>query len=195
MRLFIALDVDDAIRERITGFVQRIRRFAPEARWAQPESLHITLKFIGEQPDTSVETIQQALSRLEGGATEIHFRGFGFYPTVKSARVFWIGIVAGPPLAQLAAAIDDLMPGLGIPKEDRPFTPHLTLARRAGESGSPRRRSGERSNRAFQALEEHLSALPMPDFGSMIPREFFLYRSQLSPKGSQYTRLLGFRLQ
>jgi RNA 2',3'-cyclic 3'-phosphodiesterase len=195
MRLFIAIDIDQPIRERIAAFVEDLRPFAPEARWVKAESWHITLKFLGEQPDPSVETIQRALHRVEGRMTDIHFRGFGFYPTAKSRRVFWIGIEAGPALSGLAAAIDDLMPGLGIAKEDRAFTPHLTLARRAGGSGSPSWRSGDRPNRAFQALEQKLSSLPPPEFGSMPAREFFLYRSRLSPQGSQYTKLAGFRLQ
>jgi RNA 2',3'-cyclic 3'-phosphodiesterase len=153
------------------------------------------LKFIGEQPDASVEKIKQALSTVQAGTTEINFRGFGFFPTAKSARVFWIGIEAGPQLSALAKAIDEKMPTLGIAKEDRPFSPHLTLARAAGGSGSPRWRKGDGPNRAFLKLQEKLSALPTHEFGSMTPREFFLYQSQLSPKGSKYTKLAGFGLQ
>jgi RNA 2',3'-cyclic 3'-phosphodiesterase len=195
MRLFIALDIDEAIRERITRFVEGVRNFAPDARWVKPETLHITLKFIGEQPDTSLEKIKHALSTVQESATEINFRGFGFFPAVKSARVFWIGIDAGPQLSVLAAAIDEKMPALDIAKEERPFNPHLTLARGAGGSGSPRWRKGDGPNRMFQKLQEKLSALPMPEFGSMTPREFFLYQSHLSPKGSKYTKLAGFALQ
>jgi RNA 2',3'-cyclic 3'-phosphodiesterase len=194
MRLFVALNIDDAIRERITRFVDGVRNFAPDACWVKPETLHVTLKFIGEQPDESVEKIARALSTLQAEMTEINFRGFGFFPPAKSARVFWIGIEAGTPLATLAAAIDDKMPGLGIAKEDRAFSPHLTLARAAGGSGSPRWRKGDGPNRAFLKLQEKLS-LATPEFGSMTPREFFLYRSQVSPKGSKYTKLAGFALQ
>jgi RNA 2',3'-cyclic 3'-phosphodiesterase len=194
MRLFIALDVDDAISERITLFVNSVRDFAPAARWVKPEAWHITLKFLGERPDDSLATIKQALDRVRASTTEINFRGFGFYPNRTSARVFWIGIEAGPPLAALAAAIDRQMSALGIAEEERPFSPHLTLARRAGGSGSPRWRKGDAPNRAFQRLAEKLSKLNSA-FGSMMPREFFLYQSQLSPKGSKYTRLGSFRLQ
>jgi len=194
MRLFIALDIDDAIRERLSRFVEGVRNFAPDARWVKPESLHVTLKFIGEQPDAAVETIKQALTTITATTTEINFRGYGFFPTAKSARVFWIGMEAGSPLAALAAAIDDKMSTLGIPKEERAFSPHLTLARAAGGSGSPRRPRGDRSIHAFQHLQEKLSALPAPEFGTMTPREFFLYQSQLSPKGSKYTKLARFVL-
>jgi 2'-5' RNA ligase len=194
MRLFIALDFDDAIRERISRFVGGVRNFAPDARWLKGESLHVTLKFIGEQPDDKVEAIKQSLAEISAKTTEIYFRGYGFFPTAKSARVFWIGMEGGPELAALATAIDERMPALGISKEDRAFSPHLTLARGSGGSGSPRWRKGDGPNRIFQRLQEKLSALPAPEFGTMTPREFFLYRSQLSPKGSKYTKLAKFPL-
>lgn len=194
MRLFIALDIDDGIRERLARFIDGVRNFAPDARWVKPESLHVTLKFIGEQPDDAGETIKQALSTVVTGATEIDFRGYGFFPTAKAARVFWIGMEAGPELASLAAAIDAKLSTLGIAKEDRAFSPHLTLARAAGGSGAPRRLQGDRPNREFQHLQEKLSALPAPEFGSMTAREFFLYQSQLSPRGSKYSKLAGFTL-
>ena len=62
MRLFIALDIDDAIRERIARFMDGVRGFAPDARWMHPESLHVTLKFIGEQPESAVDPIKHALA-------------------------------------------------------------------------------------------------------------------------------------
>jgi 2'-5' RNA ligase len=195
MRLFLALDIDDAIRERITRFVDGVRNFAPYARWMQPESLHVTLKFIGEQPEAIVEKIKQAMATVSAASTQIHFRGYGFFPTSKSARVFWIGMASGPELVALAAAIDDTMPSLGIPKEDRPFSPHITLARGRRASGSPRISSKDGPSRIFQRLQEKLSALSVPEFGTMTPREFFLYQSHLSPKGSKYTKLASFSLQ
>lgn len=195
MRLFLALDIDDAIRERIARFVEGVRNFAPDARWVHAESLHVTLKFIGEQPESALLALKQTLSQVGVPACEIRFQGYGFFPTPKSARVFWIGMQAGPELATLAAAIDDKMPALGIPKEDRAFSPHLTLARGRGGSGSPRRRREDKPNRVFQHLQEKLAALPSPEFGTMTPREFFLYQSQLSPKGSKYTKLERFPLK
>lgn len=194
MRLFLALDIPDAIRDRIARFVEGVSDFAPDARWVEPESLHVTLKFIGEQPEPAVEQIKHTLSTIESSAPEIYFRGYGFFPTTKSARVFWIGMEATPQLAALAVAIDEKMPALGIPK-DRAFSPHLTLARGAGGSGSPRRNKKDAPNRIFQRLQEKLAALPTPEFGTMTPRSFFLYQSKLSPKGSKYTKLLAFDLK
>jgi|HubBroStandDraft_1064217.scaffolds.fasta_scaffold231070_2 2'-5' RNA ligase len=195
MRLFVALDIDDAIRERIARFAEGVGPFAPDARWAKPESLHVTLKFIGEQPEPAVEPIKAALGSIRASAVEIRFGGYGFFPTAKSARVFWIGVDGGSQLTALAAVVDERMAGLGIAKEERVYSPHLTLARGAGGSGSPRWGKGDGPNRSFQRLQEKLAALPAPEFGTMTAREFFLYQSQLSPKGAKYTKLARFALQ
>src|SRR5215831_12268737 len=167
MRLFVAIDIDQSIRERIMRFVEGLQNFAPDARWMKPESMHVTLKFIGEQPDAAVESIKQAMSGIAAIATEISFRGYGFFPTPNSARVFWVGIEAGPELAALASAVDEKLSALGMPKEDRAFSPHLTLARGAGASGSPRRNKQDRHNRKFHILQEKLAALATPEFGTM----------------------------
>ena len=195
MRLFIALDIDNAIRERIVRFVEGVHPFASEARWVKTESMHITLKFIGEQPEDAIPAIKQALSGVNSSTINIDFRGYGFFPTPKSARVFWLGMDAGPELAVLAGVVDQTLSALGIAKEDRPFSPHLTLARSSGSSGSPHRNKSDGPNRVFQLLQNRLATLPRPEFGTMTSREFFLYQSQLSPKGSKYTKLAKFELR
>jgi 2'-5' RNA ligase len=198
MRLFIALDIDDEIRGHIARFVEGVRGFAPEARWVQPESLHVTLKFIGEQPEAKIDEIKRALGTIVAGEFTVQSRGHGFFPTAKAARVFWVGIEAGPGLAALAAAVDRETARLGVPKEERAFSPHLTLARGGVRgirgSGSPRWSKEDGSNRRFQRLQEKLAALPPAEFGTMTAREFFLYQSQLSPRGSRYTKLARFEL-
>jgi len=88
--------------------------------------------------------------------------------------------------------VDDITSGLGVAKEDHAFSPHLTLARRG--SGAPNPQKGDGPTRAFQKLQEKLSAMPALDFGSMTAREFYLYRSQLAPGGSRYTKLEHFPL-
>jgi len=195
MRLFVALDIDKPIRERILRFVDGVLPFAPDARWVKPESMHVTLKFIGEQPDVALPSIKQALQQISAASININFRGYGFFPNPKSARVFWVGIESGPELAVLASAVDQSLSTLAIPKEERTFSPHLTLARSAGGSGSPRRNKTDKPNPVFQILQNRLAALPIPEFGTMTSREFFLYESQLSPKGSKYTKLARFELK
>ena len=195
MRLFIALDLDDTIRARIARFIEGVRAFAPDARWMKLESLHVTLKFIGEQPEASVTQIDTTLRTIGYAPVTIAFRGSGFFPTANAPRVFWVGLQAGPELGSLAATVDDKIAALGIPKEDRLYSPHLTLARGGSRnSGAPKTLKGDRSNHTFHRLRERLSAVPQPEFGTMTAREFFLYRSELSAKGSRYTKLTGFKL-
>ncbi len=193
MRIFIALDIDEDIRQRIARFLDGVRGFAPDARWVRPESLHVTLKFIGETAPQNVDQIKEALNAVESNAIEMNIRGCGFFPCAKSPRVFWVGIEAGPSLAALASTVDDRVAALGIAKEDHPFSPHLTLARSGGGSGSPQPKIDGFKSR-FQRLEEKLAALPVPEFGTMTAREFFLYQSHLSRGGSRYEKLAGFTL-
>ncbi len=190
MRLFVALDIDDSIRHRLSTFLDGVRGFAPDLNWARPENLHITLKFIGEQRPEKLSPIKQALQPIHSTPFEISFRSYGFFPTPKSARVFWIGIESGPQLAGLATSVDNSLTPLGIPAETRPFSPHLTLARSG--SGRPHRGPGDRTNNKFQRLQEKLTPMPPLDFGTMTAREFFLYESKLSPAGARYTKLERF---
>ncbi|OLB88532.1 MAG: RNA 2',3'-cyclic phosphodiesterase [Acidobacteria bacterium] len=192
MRIFVALDIDEAIRDHITRFMEGVRGFAPDARWVRPELLHVTLKFVGEKPPDFVEKIKQALSSVHAEAMDTSFRGYGFFPGPKAARVFWIGIEATPQLGTLAKAVDEILFGLGIPKEEHAFSPHLTLARAGGRSA--RGQKGHGPN-VFQHLQEKLAALTIPDFGTVTSGEFFLYQSQPQRGVSRYTKIAAFPLQ
>jgi 2'-5' RNA ligase len=196
MRIFVGIDLDSEVRTRISRFLEGIQNFAPEARWVQPESLHVTLKFVGEQNPEQVDAIAERLRRIAGVAFEIRLEGYGFFPTAKAPRVFWIGIHAGPQLAQLAENIDIALAELGIPREDRAYSPHLTLARAGGgrKSGSPKWHKGDGPNDTFAVLQKRLAAMSVLEFGTITAREFILYQSQLSPAGSKYTKLQRFPL-
>src|SRR5580700_6632492 len=156
MRLFVALDIDDAIRSRISRFLDGVQGFAPDARWLQPESLHVTLKFIGEKPEEELERIRRALETIGASSLEMSFRGYGFFPGARAPRVFWVGIEGGPKLTSLAGAVDETLARLDIPREEHAFNPHLTLARGARNSGSLRRPEGDGPNRGFERLQEKL---------------------------------------
>ena len=195
MRIFIGIDLDSEVRSRIARLLEGVEGFAPDAGWARPESLHITLKFIGEQTPEQVEAITERLRRVESSLFEIRSAGYGFFPSAKAPRVFWIGIQGGPQLATLAESIDAAVAELGIPREGRPYSPHLTLARAGGRSGLPKWRKGNGPNTTFAALERRLAAMSELDFGTMTAHEFILYQSQLSPGGSKYTKLQRFPLQ
>jgi 2'-5' RNA ligase len=186
MRIFIALDIPADIRARMLEYAERARRLAPEARWARPEGLHVTLKFIGEVSDAKVQEIKAALAAVKAAPFEVKFESAGFFPSPKSPRVFWIGVEGTQALPQLAAAIDDATQKLGIAKEERAYNPHLTLAR-AG--------SGPGTHHQLRPLASLLGSEAPPQFGTMTAREFFLYRSQPQRGGSKYTKLQRFGLE
>lgn len=185
MRVFIGLDIPAEIRTRIGETMERLRGLAPEARWVRTESLHVTLKFIGEASESKVLEIQRRLKQIKAPAFEIEFKDAGFFPSPKSARVFWIGIHAPDALSQLAATIEQSLEKFGIAREEKPYQPHLTLARAI--QGGP--------GRCFQILQQRLDPADPMRFGTMTAREFFLYKSELQRGGAKYTRLQGFPLE
>jgi 2'-5' RNA ligase len=141
-----------------------------------------------------MKQIEHALQSVSGASFNLTFRGWGFFPTLKAARVFWVGIDAGTELSALAMSVDATTAALGVPKEDHVFSPHLTLARGGRGSGSPGWKEGDGPNRAFSKLQEKIVALPMPEFGTMTARAFFLYQSQLQRGGPLYAKLAKFVL-
>lgn len=193
MRVFVAIDLDDAIRTAIARFLDGVRSFAAEARWVRPESLHVTLKFIGEKSDEEVAAIKRSLATIQAAAFDLRFRGCGYFPSARSARVFWIGVEADESLNSLAAAVDQTLVELNIPKEEHGYTPHLTLAR-GGEGRSNRRKQDDNPAGTLRHLQEKLEGSPVPEFGAMRASEFCLYQSQVSPGGSKYTKLARFAL-
>jgi 2'-5' RNA ligase len=186
MRLFIALDIPAEIRARIMEYLEHARELAPEARWARPESLHVTLKFVGQASDAKMQEIDGALAVVKAAPFEVSFASAGFFPAPKSPRVFWIGVHADEALPQLAAAIDQAVEKLGFPREEKAYRPHLTLAR-AG--------SGTGGQHQLKPLAPLLQAKTPPQFGTMTAREFFLYRSEPQRGGSRYTKLQRFGLK
>ncbi|HEX9120328.1 MAG TPA: RNA 2',3'-cyclic phosphodiesterase [Terriglobales bacterium] len=193
MRVFVGLDIDPAIRERMTRYLEGVRGFAPEARWVKPESFHVTLKFIGEQKDELVEEIKRELATVRGQPFEVSFRGNGFFPNARSPRVFWLGIEAGEQLRQLAKAVDEAVARTGVERETNAYQPHLTLARSG--SGRSQPMPGDTPSPPLRHLGEKLEGKSAPDFGTMTAREFFLYESKLSPSGAKYSKIARIPLE
>ena len=192
MRLFVALDIEPAIHAQLTRFLATLKARAPEVRWVRPESLHVTLKFVGEVREDKAAQIKKALASVQAPAPTISFRGTGFFPNPKAPRVFWIGVEADEMLPRLAKMVDEVTARLGIEAERQAYTPHLTLARSG--SGSPRPRPGERAEPKFQRVQQALETMPAADFGTMTPREFYLYESKLGSGGAKYTKIQGYPL-
>ena len=196
MRLFVAIEIESAIREGIARFAAALEESAPEARWARQEGLHVTLKFIGERE--GMDEIHRALAQIRvRRPIKLNFCGLGFFPSERRPRVFWVGIEADESLQSLAAEIDDALAPLGIERERRPYTPHLTLARGA----EPRKMNAHREKHgiaepqpthAFARLKQKLARFQPPSFGTMSAQEFFLYQSTLTRGRAEYTKLAAF---
>ena len=180
MRLFVALDLPAATVSLLEDLLARLRPLAA-IHWSPPANLHITIKFIGEWPETRLSELKSALEAVARPAPfSVRIAGLGFFPNPHAPRVFWCGIEA-PSLAQLAAATESAATSLGIPAERRPFSPHLTLARIKERTG-------------LQPLQRSIAGLGPFDCGAFQPSSFFLYRSALGPAGSVYTKLAEFPL-
>jgi 2'-5' RNA ligase len=193
MRLFVGIDIDEAIRQRIAEFMESVRDAASKARWVKPETFHITLKFIGETEND--QEIKRVLEQVKKPGFDVRFGGSGFFPTAKSARVFWVGIEADDRLPARAAAVDEAVAPSGFARETQRFKPHLTLARAGSRSsGNPHQKSSSGAP-MFAALQKRLGSVPQPNFGTMQAREFFLYESKLSPAGARYTKIARFPLE
>jgi 2'-5' RNA ligase len=180
VRLFVALDIPEDVRQALAAFVAKLRPACKDARWARMESAHITLKFIGEAPAEKTEGIKSALASVPfPAAFNIFFRGTGFFPDQRRPRVLWADMKGGPELRTLAEAVETSLEPLGIAREQREFSPHLTLAR----FNSPDKLSG---------LRAAIAAAGPLDFGHAIASEFHLYQSVLKRGGAEYTRLATF---
>ena len=178
MRLFTALDLPPDVVARLEELLAHLKPTAKIA-WSPPANLHITTKFIGEWPEPRLEELRRALASLPARPPiDVHIRKVGFFPNPHSPRNFWCGIEA-PGLGPLAEDTDRATARLGIKSENRPYTPHLTLAR-------------IKEKLDLQPLREAIASQPSLEFGAFTAAGFFLYRSQLHPAGSVYTKLAEF---
>jgi 2'-5' RNA ligase len=169
----VALDIPAEVRAAVAALVVKLRPSCRNARWVRTEGAHITLKFIGEVPPEKTKAIEAALAPIQTPAPiEMNFRGVGFFPNDRHPHVFW-------ELSELAAAVESSLEPLGIAREQRAFSPHLTLARLE-------------SPRGLDALRAAIAWAGPVEFGRTTAREFHLYQSILKPSGAEYTRLAAY---
>jgi len=180
MRAFIAIDLPDPIHAALAEMQQVFRAVCREARWTRPEGIHLTLKFLGEISDARTKEVVEALAQM--GAVQpfsVEVKGFGFFPSPHRPRVFWAGVAAPAALGELAARVESLMEKAGFAREERTFSPHLTLARFQVPRPQP-------------ALESAGAERAATSLGQFTASEFFLFESKLSPQGAQYRKLMKF---
>jgi RNA 2',3'-cyclic 3'-phosphodiesterase len=182
VRLFVALEIPSAVRDNLAAMIRELRPLAPQLKWVRVENLHITLKFIGETNAENLAAIRRALSSVPSRqSVDLHLRGLGFFPNEKRPAVLWAGIEASESLGKLAGDIDRALETVGIAREQRTFTPHLTIARVSNFSLPEKLRAG---------IQQNVTR----DFGALSSREFHLIESNLKASGAEYTTLQSFSL-
>jgi 2'-5' RNA ligase len=189
VRLFVGVELDDRIREAAAAIAESLKRQLAsrvEARWISAANLHITLWFIGEVDDRRGEQVLDAVgSRFEEPAFDIAIEGLGAFPPSGSPRVFWLGVGSGSEnLGRLHAELAVRLGPLGFEPERRAYAAHLTIARVKGVSRAI----------PYRALRQMLPTIPA-DAGRSRTTHVTVFRSRLSPKGSNYEALLRIPLQ
>ncbi|RIK65468.1 MAG: RNA 2',3'-cyclic phosphodiesterase [Planctomycetota bacterium] len=179
MRTFIAIDLDEAVRRDLGRLIQRLSPRCGDLRWSRPDTIHLTLKFLGEASDDQIMPICGALRTLAAQCQpfDIDVRGAGCFPDAGSVRVVWAGVhdFSGM-LARCQSLCEELVAPLGFPTERRPFSPHLTLARNKSPALSADIRRAVLSEVEFSAGVQTVSAVT-------------LYQSTLTSQGSTYQPL------
>lgn len=185
MRLFTAIDLPAETASRLEALLAQLRP-AARLRWSRVENLHVTTKFIGEWPEGRLKELTSALATIPSeGAIEMGLRGLGYFPDERHPRVFWVAVDAPDALARLAKRTDETASRLGVPRETNSYRPHLTLARLNSRNDPPG---------SLAALRRAVESIPEPDCGRFVARDWHLYLSEPSSRGSRYTKLETFPL-
>jgi 2'-5' RNA ligase len=180
-RLFFALETPPAVREEIAALIRRLRRREADVRWEPPTRSHCTLRFLGETDESLLPGIIAAATPLLQASLPVHVRyaNVGAFPHLRDPRVFWVGVEETTgTLRRLREDLDGTLAGLGIPREEKPFHPHVTLGR-------------VRSRRGIDDLITEVKSTTFESPPATL-RELLLIRSELRPSGSVYSTLHAF---
>jgi len=188
IRCFIAIELPDEAKEGLARLKKELERDEHNfVKWVDPGVIHLTLKFLGNIPSKRVTEITEAMRTAVQGISRFHLEisGMGAFPSLRQVRVFWVGISGEvDKLARLQQNIDSALTALGFAKEERSFVPHLTLARiKQGASPLERRSFGELVGATIFEDKYHVEV-----------EAISLMRSQLTPAGAIYTRLMTVAL-
>jgi RNA 2',3'-cyclic 3'-phosphodiesterase len=184
MRLFTGIPIDERVVNNLQQALAPLRVIAG-LRWSPPENFHITSRFIGQWPDNRLAEVQGALRRIDPpGKLDVAISHLGFFPNPHHPRVFFAGVHSGPGLAELAKRINAALEPLGLPPEDTPYSPHLTLARIGKDD----------SRQSVRRLREYVASMANFDCGSFVAESFALFLSKPGRVGSVYTRLTEYSL-
>jgi RNA 2',3'-cyclic 3'-phosphodiesterase len=179
MRLFIAIEIPESLKKELAEVQARLRGAGVDASWTREEGMHLTLKFLGEVSEQQVPGIMNGLQKAaEGiGPLSLSVSGVGTFPNPKNARVVWIGLAGDiEQLTRLQIAVEKAMVLLGMVREERTFTPHLTLGRI----------KYIRSRNTWIRTLDEVKDISLPGFEAT---SVSLMKSELKPSGAVYTEM------
>ena len=179
IRSFLAIELPAAIKQRLAETNARLKEIPSAFKWVRPDQTHLTLKFFGSISQDLLAQIGEILPPFLAGEKpfSITLRGFGGFPNFTRPRVIWIGLGGEKDrLIELQKNMDDLLASLGIPREERPFQPHLTLGR-------------NKTKELNLSFKELLAQWERDESDPFEIREVILFRSDLRPAGPIYTKL------
>lgn len=184
MRLFVALNLPKKERTRIHRASAPLREEDLPVRWIDPDSYHLTLKFLGEVRQERVGEIHEIIQRVAQSTPpfELTLGGFGAFPTIRRPRVVWLGVVASAELRCLKQDLEWGLADAGFEAETRAFHPHLTLGR-----GDPKGGAGQ-----FRGFDDVLADLEFEGRASIHTLD--LMRSHLSREGARYSVVSSAKL-
>lgn len=186
MRTFIAVDLEAPLRERCLVLQRELARSGCEVKWVERANFHLTLLFLGEVLDREIPSVCRAVAGVaeDWEPFSLSLQGVGCFPNPRRPRVVWAGIGQGQPeLIALHAALEPPLLELGCyRREDRQYTPHMTLGRVEGEGNS-------------QALVQAIGAYHDWEGGEMIARDIRVMSSELRREGPVYTVLSTIRFR
>jgi len=176
IRLFVGLALPKPLRLRLTGLCAGV----PGARWVRPESIHLSLRYIGDIDEGVADDMAAALATVAAPSFSLTLHGAGVFGKTGKARVLWTGVTPNPALIQLQARVESALARAGLAAESRRFSPHVTLARlRRAPAG-----------RVEQFIVDHAQFRTEP----FPVEQFILYSSFLSSSGAIHTREVAYAL-
>ncbi|MBK9710349.1 MAG: RNA 2',3'-cyclic phosphodiesterase [Kouleothrix sp.] len=181
-RLFIAAELAPEAKAELTAAQDRLRRGDPPIRWVAPEAMHLTLKFLGETDVALLPALAAAMRSALSDEPPFSLRlaAAGAFPNLRRPSVVWAGVGgAVAALGRIQASLDAALATIGIARDERPFSPHLTLGRVRREASAEQQ---ERIGAAVRALP------PLRPIGWTVD-DIVLFRSELSGAGPTYTQL------
>ena len=190
LRAFIALEIPAEVQKEIHQATSKIRsEIGSLVRWVPAENLHLTLKFLGDISPAHVEFLTQML-RAEADSHrcfDMHFMGLGSFPNPKRPRVIYIGIQAPAGLNALQHAVESGTHKLGYQSKERSFSPHLTIGRV--------KHASQMAASDQQKIQHALKQTKIDSLGTARVDSVHLYKSDLKPTGSVYTKLFSAPLK